>query len=225
MSAVPTPTVKRSRFLRYLALMPVVTVLLSGAIQPQSASAHGETVLIEGMPAVKQWYSLSCEYAAAAAVTLFWGGELVGQDHFIREIPLDPNPHKGFRGNIHGEFGGIENYGIYAEPLVPVLESHGYDATVFYGGPSRLRAEIDEGHPVVVWMTAGREERQVIKRTIDGETFKLVPSEHTVVIYGYDEAGVYIMDVGDGGKYYTDWESFERRWSYFDQMALLIHPR
>jgi hypothetical protein len=33
------------------------------------------------------------------------------------------------------------------------------------------------------------------------------------------------MDVGNGKYYYTDWTSFLRRWSYFDQMSLVIVPR
>ncbi len=119
----------------------------------------------------------------------------------------------------------LRTNGVYAEALAPVLEAHGYDATVFYGGVGRLKAELGEGHPVVVWMTSGRDERPVYRQTYEGESFKLVPSEHTVIVYGYDDAGVHIMDVGDGGRYYTDWASFLRRWSYFDQMALLIHPQ
>lgn len=224
---MPTISLKRT-----FALILLVGLILLGpgfAIVPllsRTASAHGKVVLIENMPSLKQRYSLSCEYAAAAAVTLYWGGEVVTQDHFISEVPESPNPHLGFRGDIHAPFGGTTNYGVYAEPLVPVLEDHGYDATPFYGGVTRLKAEIDAGHPIVVWLTAGKDiERTGFYETYKGERFKLVPSEHTVVIYGYDEAGVYIMDVGDGGKYYTGWSSFTRRWSYFDQMALLIHPK
>jgi uncharacterized protein YvpB len=218
----PSRSVGKTRIL--LSLLAFAG-LAAALLRPTAVEAHGSEVIIEGMPAVKQWYNLSCEYAAAAAVTLFWGGELVSQDHFIREVPQHPNPHKGFRGNIHGVFGGITDYGVYAEPLVPVLEQHGYDASVFYGGAERLKAEIEAGHPIVVWLTAGRAERPVYQREFEGETFKLVPSEHTVVAYGYDDGGAYLMDVGDGGRYYADWDSFLRRWGYFDQMALLIHPR
>ena len=45
-----------------------------------------------------------------------------------------------------------------------------------------------------------------------GETFRLVPGEHTVVAYGYDAAGLDIMDVGTGGYYHSSWASFLRRW-------------
>ena len=214
-----------ARLAAALPILLTLVALVALVVAPGAASAHGKTVLIEDMPSVKQRYPLSCEYAAAAAVTLFWGGELVTQNHFIGEVPNSPNPHLGFRGDIHGDFGGTTDYGVYAEALVPVLEEHGYDATVFYGGAGRLKAEIDQGHPVVVWMTAGKAERPVFRRSYQGASFKLVPYEHTVVAYGYDEAGLYVMDVGDGGSYYTDWGSFLRRWGYFDGMSLLIHPR
>ena len=206
----------------------VAVALLALAFSPLPTAppvqAASTAALIRGFPAVTQWYSLSCEYAAAAAVTLYWG-DLVSQRDFIREVPKSPNPHLGFRGNIHGEHGGIVNYGIYAEPLVPVLERRGYNAVVFYGGAGRLKANVAAGNPVVVWITTGRNiERPVYRRSHEGETFKLVPGEHTVVVYGYDSHGVRIMDVGDGRFYHTDWDSFLRRWSYFDQMGLIIFP-
>ena len=66
---------------------------------------------IADFPAVHQWYSLSCEYAAAAAVTLYWGN-LVSQRDFVGEVPSSPNPHIGFRGDINGDWGGIADYGV-----------------------------------------------------------------------------------------------------------------
>jgi uncharacterized protein YvpB len=218
------------RLHRIVILRGLVTAILLFAhgieLLPKLHVARAAPIeaMIRGFPSVTQWYSLSCEYAAAAAVTLYWG-DVVSQRDFIREIPKHPNPHIGFRGNIHGPHGGVRDYGIYAEPLVPVLEQHGYGATVFYGGVSRLKANLAAGNPVVVWITTGRyEERPVYRFSHEGETFKLVPYEHTVVAYGYDDGGIYLMDVGDGGFYYTEWSSFLRRWSYFDQMALVIYP-
>jgi uncharacterized protein YvpB len=187
----------------------------------QSGGAH----IIDGIPSVTQWYNLSCEYAAAATVTLYWGN-LVSQHTFIAEIGKDANPHVGFRGNINGEFGGIKDYGIYAEPLVPVLEEHGYKATVFYGTDvARLKSNIRAGYPAVVWITAGKyTERKAYWGEEDGQTYKLVSGEHAVVLYGYDDYGVYVMDVANGGFYHTEWESFLYRWDYFDGMTLIIQP-
>lgn len=83
--------------------------------------------MIQGMPTVKQNHNLSCEYAAASAVTRYWGRTVAEKD-FIGEIGAAINPHFGYRGDIDGNWGGTTDYGVYAEPLVPVLERRGYQA-------------------------------------------------------------------------------------------------
>jgi uncharacterized protein YvpB len=201
-------------------------VALGVAAGPQVAlAAAGDHAYIRGVPAVKQKYNLSCEYAAAYAVTKFWGNPIT-ENEFLRAVPRNPNPHVGFRGNIMGPIGGLTDYGIYAEPLVPLIEANGYEATVFYGGVDRLKANLRAGNPVVVWLTTGRNiYRKVYTYTYAGESFTLVPGEHALVAYGYDRGGLQVMDVGNGKYYYTDWTSFLRRWSYFDQMSLVIVPK
>src|SRR5437868_3572719 len=203
----------------------VLLLTLAGSLTPAPASAatlhttqdaprttQPTAVKIANFPSVEQWYNLSCEYAAAAAVTLYWGN-LVSQRDFLREVPSNPNPHLGFRGAINAPFGGLTDYGVYAEPLVPVLEQRGYNAVAFYGGAARLKAEVAAGHPVVVWITAGKYiPRTPVTASANGATFTLVPGEHAVVIYGYDSGGVYIMDVSHGQFDYATWGSFLTRW-------------
>lgn len=208
-------------------LAAALMVVPAGGLLPrvQTAEAAPDQAMIDGFPSVAQWYNLDCEYAASAAITLFWGN-LVSQSVFMAEVPQNANPHLGFRGDINGTGGGIDDYGIYAEPLAKVLEAHGYNAVVFYGGVSRLKANVAAGNPVQVWITTGKyTERTATREMLDGNSFKLVPSEHSVVVYGYDSYGVYLMDVGDGGFYHTDWDSFTRRWGYFDEMSLVIMPQ
>lgn len=131
--------------LAIFACVLIATAYLTAATEkPASSAAVASSAQIKGFPSVEQWYNLSCEYAAAAAVTLYWG-DVVSQRDFIREVPSSPNPHIGFRGDIDGPWGGITDYGVYAEPLVPVLEANGYNATVFYGGVSRLKANVAAG--------------------------------------------------------------------------------
>ncbi len=206
-----------------ILLTPLVSAGLFGLLAPSSVVAAPTAVQIAGVPSVHQAYNLSCEYAAAAAVTLYWGN-LVSQRDFLREVPTNPNPHLGFRGAIDGPFGGINDYGVYAEPLVPVLERRGYEAQVYYGDQARLIASLRAGNPVVVWLTSGRQDRPVYTHTVAGASFALVPGEHAIVVYGYDSYGVNVMDVGNGGYYHTDWASFLRRWGYFDEMMLVITP-
>ena len=215
------------RALCLLALRGLTVLFLLGWILPPSvaqAVSPARDGRIPTMPAVQQWYSLSCEYAAAAAVTLYWG-KVVSQRDFLREVPDNPNPHLGFRGHINGPIGGLIDYGVYAEALVPVLERHGYDATVFYGDLDRLKAYVRNGKPVVVWITSHNDVRRPVQATVNGQSFTLVAGEHTVVVYGFNDYGVRLMDVGDGNYYITAWTSFLRRWSYLDQMALVITPQ
>jgi len=206
------------------ALLALFALLLWPHGAAAAPAAAAQWAYISGFPSVRQWYNLSCEYAAAAAVTLFYG-PVVSQSVFLRETPKNANPHLGFRGAINGPIGGLTDYGVYAEPLVPVLENHGYNATVFYGGVDRLKAELSAGHPVVVWLTTGQQARPLYNRTIDGQTFRLVPGEHAVVAHGYNAGGIDLMDVGNGKFYHTAWSSFLRRWGYFDEMSLVITPR
>ncbi len=208
---------------RSAALLGALLVSLLAPFSAQAASSAPTAVRITGFPAVQQFYSLSCEYAAAAAVTLYWGN-LVSQNVFLREISTNANPHLGFRGDIYGSFGGINDYGIYAEPLVPVLERHGYQASVYYNDEARLLATLRSGTPVVVWLTSGQAIRTPVTRTVAGDTFKLVPGEHALVVYGYNSTGVSVMDVASGTYQQIAWASFLRRWGYFDEMMLVITP-
>lgn len=141
-------------------------------------------------------------------------------------MPYHPNPHRGFRGDMNGAFGGTDDYGVYAEPLVPLLERCGLQAQVVYaqGDASVLRSEIDRGRPVVVWMTNMASVQPRLTAEYAGETFTLVPQEHVVVVYGYDQEWVYVADPGDGQYRAFSWEDFMRSWGYFDGMALLISP-
>ena len=143
------------RFARRLLFFSVLSLLIPVGLAPPVAAAPAalpSKAIIPRFPSVREVYNLSCEYAAASAITQFYG-QRVTQGTFVREVPHAENPHLGFRGAIDAKWGGITNYGVYAEPLVPVLERHGYEAEVFYASPARLKAEIAAGHPVVIWMT------------------------------------------------------------------------
>ena len=161
------------------------------------------------------------EYAAAAAITLFWGN-LVSQSDFISEIPQHPNPHKGFRGKHPEPLSTRPSRRLRHLCRAPACRcsKSGYKAAAVYG-TEQLKSEIDQGHPVgvanqrQVHPTAGIPGNPMEKST------KLV-LEHAIVVYGYDGEGIYLMDVGTGEYVHTEWESFLMRWNYFWGMMLLI---
>jgi uncharacterized protein YvpB len=114
---------------------------------------------------------------------------------FLNAFGKNDNPHIGFRGDVDGQFGWIENYGIYAEPVARALLLAGINANVRYGmNYDDLRAALDAGSVVIVWTSP----RSDVYDQPAG--FRLVPEEHTYVVTGYDSGGFYINDPLFGGR-------------------------
>lgn len=192
---------------------------------PGAASVTDGVVRLRGMPALRQSLPLSSELAAASIATAYWGNQ-ISEWVFIENLSYHPDPHLGFRGSVTGPFGGTDDYGIYAEPLVPLLNRYGFQAEVFYadGDAELLKAQIDRGRPVIAWMTNLGSTQQRFYEWHQGQRFALVPQEHAVVVYGYDADGVHVVDPGDGSYRTFDWATFLRSWGYFDGMSLAVYP-
>jgi LysM repeat protein/uncharacterized protein YvpB len=190
-----------------------------------SAAAQDGATTLSAMPIMQQSLPLSCEAAAVSLATAYWGSQ-VSEWVFIENLPQSPNPHIGFRGNIMGSFGSTDNYGVYAEPFVPILRNYGFTGSLFYadGNKQMLTDQIDQGRPVVVWVTNLASAQTRFYETVDGNRFALVPQEHAVVVYGYDANGVYVADPGDGNYRQFSWDDFMRSWGYFDGMSLAVYP-
>ena len=207
--------------MRLSLLWVLVPVMAASRAEAGSLPASAQ---IQEMQAVRQEHRLSCEYAAARAAAARWGVHLT-ENELIAAIPADPNPHHGFRGNIDGMPGGTEDYGVYPEPIAIFLEKKGLLAKILTGGVGDLKAEIARGRPVLVWLRskAGGEEPSLAK--IGGQKVRLLPYEHTMAAYGYDERGVVLMDPFTGFPDYYPWARFLRDWGYLGQMALSVGRR
>jgi uncharacterized protein YvpB len=178
--------------------------------------------VLAGVPAYQQSRSLSCEYASVYIATSVFGNPIY-EEEYITSIPQSANPHFGFRGNIDGQWGITDDYGIYAEALVPLLEARGYVGEVSYDPRAEmLQAQLDAGAPVIVWISTRGDTG--FYETDETGTYKLVPYEHVVVAYGYDSRGVYISDPGTGVQTHYPWDWFLPAWSVMDGMALTIRP-
>jgi LysM repeat protein/uncharacterized protein YvpB len=171
--------------------------------------------------AYQQMYSLSCEYAAAYIATSAFGWG-VPESAFIERIGNSANPHWGYRGNIHGAWGGADDYGVYPEALVPTLKEFGFMADVFYGGDaSSLTHRIDAGMPVMTWLGYFGDTAWVQE---DEGAYLLAPGLHVVTVYGYDDWGVYVSNPGRGILDHYAWGDFLSMWSVLDGMALAVAP-
>ena len=169
-----------------------LTIPAAVSAPKQSAPAPDGKSL--SVPLYGQQHTLSCEAAAARMLAAYYG-VVQSEWWFQNALGLSDDPHVGFRGDVDGVFGWIDNYGAYAEPVVRALLGAGVTATVRYGMTyDELRAALDSGAPVIVWTSPRGDFYDV------PEGYRLVPEEHTYVVIGYDSAGFTVNDPLYGGR-------------------------
>jgi uncharacterized protein YvpB len=142
----------------------------------------------------------------------------------LAALPLNDNPHLGFRGNVDGPYGGIEDYGVYAGPIMGILNSRGLRAWLVEDGLAGIRAAVARGNPVIAWVTYNLLHANPVETTIDGQSVTLVPNQHVVVVTGYDDGGVWANDPYTGEEVRYLAAEFERGMSYFSDMAIEVAP-
>lgn len=181
------------------------------------------SVTVPGVTGYRQQRNLSCEYAAAHIATGAFGNA-IPEATFISSVPLARNPHYGYRGNIDGPWGNTDDYGIYPEPLVPVLDAWGFAGEVMYtgGDTAPLTAHLDAGHPVMVWLGFWGDTREILT---DEDRYAVFAGMHVVTVFGYDENGVYVADPATGASDFYPWDVFTGMWSVLDGMALAVSPK
>lgn len=183
----------------------------------------------EGLPAQarlivarqKQSRNLSCESSAASMVAHYHGLNLT-EAEALAALPLDDNPHFGFRGSVDGPTGGIEDYGVYAGPVLDLLNAQGLRAWLVAGGIDGVKAAIARGNPVIAWVTYDCMVSTPTTTSIDGAQVTLVPNQHAVVVTGYNAEGVWANDPWDGGEDFYQYSDLERAMGYFGGMAIEV---
>jgi len=168
-----------------------------------------------------QLLALSCESRSAAD----WArrfGITIRELTFLASLPRSENPEEGFVGSPNGSWGNIppQAYGVHAAPVARVLRAYGANALAMRKMPyDRLRAEIAAGRPVMVWVTGHVETGKGVPLRVDGKTITVARYEHTVIVIGYDEKNVTILD---GKKVYKrPIETFKKSWAALENMAII----
>ena len=169
----------------------------------------------------KQSHNLSCESSAASMVARYHGLQLSEQE-VLASLPTNSNPHLGFRGNVDGPTGGIVDYGVYAQPILGILNARGLRAGLVDGGIEGIRAAIARGNPVIAWVTYNCQPSTPTTKVIDGQEVTLVPNQHVVVVTGYNAEGVWANDPWDGQEDFYEMGDFQQAMSYFGEMAIEI---
>lgn len=191
---------------------------------PPTAIDLPSSHVVAGVPTYEQHQPLSCEYAATSAVTAYYGKQ-IPETTFVDDIGFNANPDKGFRGQIDGTWGGIDDYGVYPGPILDDLKRRGFPNSYRFAGEiPKLKDAIAHDHPVVAWIVGTYGDSERMQETQDGIAFFLVPYEHAVTVYGYDDTGVWVLDVGDAMKEHVMWAIFVHAWMQLDGMALVPVP-
>jgi uncharacterized protein YvpB len=180
--------------------------------------------LILDAPIYQQVHSLSCESSAATMAANYYGVG-VNEETIIGALPKHDNPHLGFRGNIDGPYGGIEDYGVYAEPVRQILVQFGLDVKHLAGGIDEIKAHIQHGRVVIAWVTYDLQvqtPQQVT--TSDGQIVTLIPYQHAVLVTGYNPNGLWVNDPYSGTQTFAPEADFRRSFAYLGNMALVVGP-
>lgn len=195
---------------------------------PQQEGGVPASVLLEKVPIGKQTRPLNCEFQSASDLIWYYGFPFTW-DEIFEVVGHDPNgnPHVGFVGRSFDDPPGRlypYGYGVYAEPIAEGLKRIGIHAVVHYNeSQTWLKNQIASGNPVMVWVTANMEKHPAVYWTAkDGKRIKAVRGEHTNLVIGYDENGVWVADPWDGKRHHYPWSVFLASWDILDRMSLVI---
>jgi len=213
-SPMPTPTRRFGTATPSRTPPPVPTRFVS--------QTPGGSARIEGVVGHRQTLPLSCEASAAVDWAAFFGVQ-VNELEFFSRIPVSDNPEEGFVGDVNGAWGQVPPapYGVHAAPVAMVLRSYGLPAQARSGMSwAEVQGEISAGHPVIVWVAG-----HVAKGTpvpyvaSDGENTVVTRFEHTVMVIGYADDQVWILD---GAREYTrTLKEFLNSWGVLGNMGIV----
>lgn len=171
----------------------------------------------------RQSLPLSCESRSAADWAGYFG-VAIDELEFFGRLPVSDNPDVGFAGDVNGKWGNIppDSYGVHAGPVAALLREYGLSAEARRDLMwDDLRAELDAGRPVIVWVTGHVSTGKAVEYvTADGQTVIVAPFEHTVLVVGYTDDSVSVLD---GSKIYSrSLDKFLESWAVLGNMAIII---
>lgn len=180
---------------------------------------------IEGIIGYAQSLTLDCEARSAVDWAAYFGVN-ISEFEFLDSLPRSDDPNKGFVGDPDGFPQQLPpgSYGVHAAPVADLLRAYGLPAENVYGlDMETLKGEIASGRPVIAWVTAGTQRGYSVDYVTDeGESVRVAPNEHTVIVIGYDPAGVILLD--GGVIYWRDLDLFQDSFALLGNMAVIFSP-
>jgi LysM repeat protein/uncharacterized protein YvpB len=206
-----------------IAAFFLIAVLALSAHPAAAQSAIPPQAYVSGVVGHAQRYSLSCEARSAADWAAYWGVS-IDESEFMDRLPSSDNPDQGFVGDRNDTWGYIPpaSYGVHAKPIARLLRDYGLDAHASTGlSWAELQSEIAAGRPAIVWVIgsiwAGTPRDY---ETEDGQTVRVANNEHTMILIGYTETTVQLVDALTGYNVAYSIDNFLTSWAVLDNMAV-----
>jgi uncharacterized protein YvpB len=185
---------------------------------PASASISG----VKGSP---QLYTLDCESQTAVDWARFFG-TYINHQEFIDRLPRSDDPEEGFVGEINGAMGQIppNAYGVHAPPVAALLRDYGLPAAVVRDwGFEKIKREIADGRPVIVWIVNLPFEIETHQYTApNGNTSTVARFQHTWIITAYNSSSVTVVD--SKWTYNVRIPTFLQRWEALGKQTIIFIP-
>lgn len=177
---------------------------------------------IKGIKGYSQSMPLSCESRSAVDWAAYFD-KSINEYKFFNGLPVHDNPNKGFVGSVYGSWGQIPPapYGVHSKPIAQRLREYGLKAQAVRGMTyQELKAEIAAGHPVIVWIVGHVGLGTPISYTASGGAVTTVARfEHTVIVIGYTENKVTVLD---GSRVYSRYKKeFMKSWGVLENQAVI----
>lgn len=178
---------------------------------------------IKGIVGYSQALPLSCESSSAVDWARYFGKSINELD-FFWGLPVSDNPDQGFVGNVYGSWGQIPPapYGVHAKPIAHRLREYNLKAKAVRGmSLAGLKAEIAAGRPVIVWVVGHVNRGTPIAYTArNGHQTTVAKFEHTVIVIGYTEHKITVLD---GSMVYSRYnKEFRRSWRVLGNQAVIM---
>ena len=180
--------------------------------------------LITSIIGFPQLYNLDCEARSAVDFAAYYGINIDEID-FLERLPKTDNPETGFVGIYTDPKGQIppSSYGVHAQPISNLLNDYGLStrAEKYYSW-EEIKRNIVNGNPVIAWVVNNTYPGVPIEYyTSDGNTITVARYEHTVIVIGYDNYDVSILD--GGTIYQRTVDQFLDSWSVLEYMVVVIN--
>ncbi len=208
-------------------ILPAVILAGMGVAALANPAQAGDEIPVEaevvGVIGHPQSWTLSCESRSAADWAAYFGAGLTEYD-ILNALPRTDNPETGFVGSPSGAWGNIPplSYGVHPPPLAKVLRDMGVPAQEKSGfGWESLQREIAAGKPVIIWVISQMWNGTPIEYTAsDGQTTIVAYREHSMILVGYDETTVHVVDAYSGMDEYFGVSAFLNSYAVLGERAI-----